>query len=430
MTFLPDSVKDSVKPMTSRVSSPKLWLSLSAISTLILFAACGKPAAQNGPMMGGMGGGVPVTTFTVQEQTVPQFQAYQGNLISRHSITLQPRVSGQISAVYVKPGDRVHVGMPLLQIDPHQQQASFSSSKADAAALKAQIKQAEDTVKSLMEQSVGLQSNVALNQKLLTRYQNLFNKGAGNHQDVEQYTNSLQKAQSDLASNKAQVQAQKSAVVTAKKTFERALAGVNEQSILLQFYKITAPISGKVGEIPIKVGNYVNTDAQLLSITDNNQLELNIGLPADRAFEIKPGLPVEILDNNQEPVVHSQISFVSPMVDPATQTILVKAIIKNASDVLKANQSVKTRVYFSQAKGITIPTGAVSHLGGQDFVFLVVQKDGKSMVKQQPIVLGNILSGNRYIVDKGLKDGDVLVDQGIQKLMDGAPVTVLPQKGQ
>jgi len=254
-------------------------------------------------------------------------------------------------------------------------------------------------------------------------------KGAGNRQDVDQYTSALQKAQSDLAANKAQIQAQKSAVVTARKTYERALAGVNQQSILLQFYRITAPIAGKVGEVPIKVGNYVDTDAQLLSITDNKQLELNIGLPADKAFDVKPGLPVELLDNMQKPVLKTALSFISPMVDSATQTILVKAIIKNPNDLLKANQSVKARVFFSQAKGIVIPTGAVSHLGGQDFVFLVHQKDGKAMVKQQPVTLGEIQAGTQYIVQKGLQDGDVIVSQGIQKLMDGAPVTVLPQKG-
>jgi len=410
------------------LSSPK-WLTFSAVSLLVFLSACGKPSAQNGPMMGGMGGGVPVETLAIHEQLVAQTQIYQANLISRHSITLQPRVSGQIASVYVKPGDQVRVGTPLLQIDAHQQMASFNSSKADSAALKAQIKQTEDTAKSLMEQSVGLQANVLLNQKLLTRYQNLYSKGAGNRQDVDQYTSALQKAQSDLAANKAQIQAQKSAVVTARKTYERALAGVNQQSILLQFYRITAPIAGKVGEVPIKVGNYVDTDAQLLSITDNKQLELNIGLPADKAFDVKPGLPVELLDNMQKPVLKTALSFISPMVDSATQTILVKAIIKNPNDLLKANQSVKARVFFSQAKGIVIPTGAVSHLGGQDFVFLVHQKDGKAMVKQQPVTLGEIQAGTQYIVQKGLQDGDVIVSQGIQKLMDGAPVTVLPQKG-
>jgi len=416
--------------MTLSVSSTKNWLPLSAVCALVFLSACGKPAGGGNPMMGmGGGGGVPVSTMTVDEQVVPQSQDFQGNLISRQSITLQPRVSGQISAVYVKPGDYVRAGAPLLQIDAHQQQASYSSSKADAAALQANIRQSQDTVKSLAEQHAGLQSAVALNQKLLTRYQHLLDKGAGNRQDVEQATNALQKAKADLASNQAQIQAQKSAVVTARKTYERALAGVNEQTVLLQFYKITAPIAGKVGEIPVKVGNYVNTDAQLLSITENSQLELNIGLPAERAFELKPGLPVEILDNNQKPVLRTKLSFISPMVDPATQTILVKAVLKNPNELLKANQSVKSRIFFSEAKGIVIPTGSVSHLGGQDFVFLVQQKDGKSFVKQQPVVLGKIQSGDQYIVEKGLHDGDVLVSQGIQKLMDGAPITVLPQKG-
>jgi multidrug efflux pump subunit AcrA (membrane-fusion protein) len=408
----------------SRTTSTFTWLGLASL--LVTLTACsghggGAPGA-------GQGGGVPVEAMTLHLSNIPQAQDYQATLISRHSVVLQPQVAGQIAEIYVKAGDHVRAGTPLLLIDPRRQQASLASSKADAAALLANIKQASDNVASLQEQRKGLESNVQVNQQQYTRYSNLFSQGAASRQVVEQYLDALNKARADLNANAAQIQAQRSAVVTAQKTYQRALAGVREQNVQLQYYRVTAPYAGIVGDIPVKVGNYVTTDTQLLSVTDNDPLELNIGLPADRAFDIRTGLPVQVLDNNGKPQVDGRLSFVSPNVNAGTQTILVKAIISNPTGLLKADQSVRARVIYSEKPGVAIPASAVSHLGGQDFAFLIVDKAGQHVVKQQPVTLGGI-QNNQYVVLQGLKDGDLIVAQGIQKLMDGVPVTILP-KGQ
>ncbi|MEB3287431.1 MAG: efflux RND transporter periplasmic adaptor subunit [Vampirovibrionales bacterium] len=407
---------------------------LKPILTLVVFAliplliaGCSKPGSAGGPGGPG-GGGVPVEALRIDSENIPQFEDYQATLISRRSVMLQPRVAGQISEIYVQAGQRVAAGAPLIQIDARQQQAALTSSQADAAAMQAAIKQAQDNVQSLVEQRIGLASSVDLNEKLVARYKNLYAKGAVSLQELDQYSNALDKAKSDLEANQAQIQAQRSAVATAKKNYERSLANTGQSSVLLQFYKITAPFAGTVGDIPVKVGTYVSTDTQLLSVTENQTLELNINLPADKAFDARSGIPVEVLDNHGEIVSRSKLAFVSPLVDPGTQTILVKAILNNPDTRLKANQSVKARVYFSNQKGFLVPTGAVSHLGGQDFVFMINKQGDKTLVKQQPVKVGALMVGTHYVVSSGLKVGDVIVATGIQKLMDGVPVTVLPQK--
>jgi RND family efflux transporter MFP subunit len=211
-----------------------------------------------------------------------------------------------------------------------------------------------------------------------------------------------------------------------KAEIEKAKFPVKEQEVQLQYYKITAPYSGIIGDIPVKTGSFVTPQSQLLNITQNNVLEINAGLPTEKIFEIKTGLPVEVLDNNGKVVATSKISFVSPVVNTDTQTVLVKASLNNPQGVFKADQSLKIRVIYNKAPGLLAPTSAISHFGGQDFVYTVSQKDKKSFVKQQPVKLGN-LQGDKYVVISGLKEGDTIVSQGIQKLMDGAPVTIMPE---
>ena len=122
----------------------------------------------------------------------------------------------------------------------------------------------------------------------------------------------------------------------------------------------------------------------------------------------------------------SKISFISPSVNTETQTILIKSILYNKSEIFKADQSVKVRVIFNQTNGILAPTSAISHMAGQDFVFLITNKGKQQFVKQQPVTLGEI-QGDKYVILSGLKSLDTIVSQGIQKLMDGMPVTAMPE---
>lgn len=399
----------------------RLIITSALICSLGMIAGCAQK-----PFMGAIppGGGVPVTSIVLESILVAQSNVYQSTLISRYSVSLQPQVAGQISDIYVKAGDRVQAGQLLMVVDKRKQEASLNSSKADAASAKASISQAKNMLLNYQAQRRALESNLALNKKMFDRYNALYAKRAVSQQDLDKYTDSYNKAKADLDANTIQIEAQKAAIASAQSNYEKAQFSIKEQETQLQYYKITAPYSGVVGDIPVKVGNYVSANTQLLSITQNDPLEVNISLPVDKVFDIKTGLPVEVLDNAGKVIGSTKISFVSPKVDTSTQTILVKAILNNPKEILKADQSVKTRVVFSKVSGILAPTGAVSHLGGQDFVFLVVKKGNQSFVKQQSVKLGEI-QGDKYVVLSGLKSGDEIVSMGIQKLMDGAPVMTL-----
>ncbi|HBG49302.1 MAG TPA: hypothetical protein DDW90_07335 [Cyanobacteria bacterium UBA9971] len=377
--------------------------------SLMMFFIVGLTGCAKPPFMGKRPP-MPVETTVLKASKVMNSEIYQANLISRYSVVLQPQVSGQVANIYVKAGEHVKTGQLLMVIDKRKQESALNSSQAASSAAKAALY-------NYQVQRKILESTFEYNKQMYERYKTLYAKNTVSKQDLEKYTDSYNKAQFDLEANAAQIEAQKAEI-------EKANFAIKEQEVQLQYYKITAPYSGIVGDIPAKIGNYVTTTTPLLSITQNDTLEINIGLPSEKVFDIKKGLPVEVLDNKNNVISDSKISFVSPVIDKDTQTILVKAIIFNPDGLLKADQSVKARVVFSDAEGITAPTGAIAHFGGQDFAYIIKIKDKKPVVKQQPVTLGNI-QGDKYVILSGLASGDKIVTQGIQKLMDGAPVTVM-----
>jgi len=382
----------------------KLAVSALAIILAGALSGCGNPG-----MRGNMPG-IPVQSEIIKNSDILNAEIYQGNLISRRSINIQPQVSGHIAQIYVKAGDRVKAGQLLIEIDKRKQESTLNSSKASYDVAVASLN-------NLQVQRKILLSAYDYNKKTYDRYKILYSQNTASKQDLDKYKDDYTKSKLDLDANDAQIKAQKAEI-------EKTGYTVKEQSVELEYYKIVAPFSGIIGDIPVKNGSYVTPQDSLLSISQNDRLELNIGLPSEKAFDIKKGLEVEVLDNNAKVVKNSTVSFVSPVVDKDTQTILVKAIIENTDELLKADQSVKTRMIYSQSQGIAIPAAATIDFGGQNFVYVVNHKEKTAFVKQTSVKLGSLQDG-KYVILQGLKQGDEVVTAGVQKLMDNAPVMII-----
>jgi RND family efflux transporter MFP subunit len=121
----------------------------------------------------------------------------------------------------------------------------------------------------------------------------------------------------------------------------------------------------------------------------------------------------------------SRVSFISPQVDNTTQSVLIKAKIANNSEKLRTSQFIRARVVWGTHQGPVVPVLAVSRVGGQYFVFVAEEKDGKLVAHQRPLRVGEMV-GNDYVVLDGIKPGDKVIVSGIQFLVDGAPV--VPQE--
>ena len=343
-----------------------------------LLACHGKDGAA-GPPKGF--GPMPAQVAKLGEKTVTEYDEYLASLTSRRSITLYPQVSGYIRAIHVKPGQKVTQGSPLIDIDPGQQSSQLKSLEANLATKKANLAYAVQNDESSRD---------------------LVKAGVLGQLDYEQRHSQRLAAETDVKAAEAQVQA---------------------QGDLLRFYSIAAPSDGVVGDVPVKIGDYVSPPTRLTSVDQDKLIEAYVYVPIDKANAIKPDTTIQLVDGGGHPICEDKPSFISPQVSVDTQTVLVKTICPNSGD-LRAAQVLKARIVWGRHPGVTIPTSAVTRQSGQYFAYVIERGPQGVVVHQRPIDVGAI-EGNDFVVTKGLEPGAEVVVTNVQKLRDGAPVMPL-----
>ncbi|OKH14479.1 efflux transporter periplasmic adaptor subunit [Fischerella major NIES-592] len=370
---------------------------------------------------------IPVKVSTVKSGTIEDSTEYIATIESRRSVALQPRIQGQVTQIFVRAGDPVKNGDPILQVDAREQQAAVSSVNAAAQAARSQVENAKATLRSLEADRQSFLADVQLRQQEYNRYASLASEGAVSQLTKEQYANQLAVAKAAFNANESKIKAQQAAVAEAEKSLQQALANTIQQKVQLQYYRVTAPFAGTVGNIPVKVGDFVNTSTQLATITQNQPLEINISVPIERASQLRNGTLVELLDAQGQTIGTSRVFFISPKANNENRMIQIKALYDNEKNLLRADEYVRARVIFSQRSGVVIPTTAVARIAGQNFVFVEqTQKspEGKTQLvaKQKRVELGNI-KGNNYQVLEGLQPGERIIVSGLLNLRDGVPIT-------
>jgi multidrug efflux pump subunit AcrA (membrane-fusion protein) len=398
-------------------------LSLIAISTgaTALLASCAT-GPQGHPAMGM--GSAPETKVRVEEvvrREINNSTSYMGTLKSRHSSVMQSRVAGIVTRIFVTPGMTVKAGAPLVEIDPEKQQAMVTSLVAATASTAADKENSIQTLKSLEALLRSKESNLVFARQQEKRYALLASEGAVAAEAAENYITARKMSEADVQSVKAQIEAQKAAIAKMERMIQQSQANRQEQEVQLKYYTLKAPFAGVVGDIPVKLGEYVNSDTKVTIVTENQPLELYVSVPAEKALRLRLGMPVQLTGSDDKVLGEAQVIFISPNVEDQTQSVLVKALYANKDGLLRSNQTVGSKVVWSKEPGLLVPTYAVAHISGQDFVF-TAQNSGKGLVARQKAVdLGEIYN-NSYLVKSGLVSGDRIVVSGVQNLTDGAAI--------
>jgi RND family efflux transporter MFP subunit len=312
-------------------------------------------------------------------QSIPDTTEYLSLLKSRHSAVINPQVEGQITRIFVKSGDLVKAGAPLLQIDPLKQEATVNSQEASRAAQEANLRYAKVS---------------------LERAQKLLDAGVISKQEFDNAQSGYDAALSQVKALDEQVKQQKAE---------------------LHYYSVTSPTDGIVGDIPVRLGDRVTVSTMLTTVDEPGALEAYIYVPADRARNLRVGLPVRLLNNTGNSAGDARITFVSPQVDTETQSVLAKAAVGNAQGKLRTAQQVRAQITWGTHEGPVIPVLAVQRINGQFFAFISVKEAKGTIARQKTLKLGDTL-GNDFAVLEGLKPGDHIIVSGMQFLQDGMSV--------
>ena len=450
-------------------------------------SAQGNGSAGGPPMMGQMPPPA-VKWQVIKPGQIQSSSVLMGSLEAPKGTEITPEVEGRVEAILVKEGQRVSAGQTLFRLDDDllqselftaqaglaQAQAELSELQAgsrpeDIAAVQARLQQVKtqladaqagaplEEIAQAQAQLVSAKATAELANERVRRFSQLREEGVVALDTYDEQVNNqrqalaeVQVAQRRLAERKkgrqsevtrltAAVEAETQAlrwlengerpekIAQAKARVAQAQAEINTLKTRLAKTRVVAPFAGVMGYIPIKLGEFVQAGDRLTSLTENQQLTLNLSVPIAQASQLQTGLPVEVLDAQGEAIARSRVSFISPDVDSEGQSVLARANFSNPSADLLNRQLVEARLIWRQFSGLTVPTAAISRLGGETFVFVAVsqpnEETGKPelVAEQRSVTLGEI-QDNRYEVKAGLQAGDKVITAGLLKIQDGTVV--------
>ena len=367
-----------------------LWL----IGLLLLggagYWAWQRPVAEPAAPAGKPGAGrpFPVQAVVVKPGDIDITLAALGTVTARNTVTVKPRVDGQLVRINFREGERVKAGEVLAEIDSRPFQAQL------------------DQVSGQLARDQALLANARLD---LERYRGLLAK------------DSIAKQQVDV--QEAQVR-QYEGVVKA----DQAL--VDSAQLQLSFTKVTAPLAGRLGLRQVDVGNMVRSSdaAGLVVITQTQPINVLFTIPSDKlspvVSRLRAGesLTVEAFERDgKAKLATGHLQTVDNQIDTATGTVKLKAEFANADDRLFPNQFVNVRLRVETRKeALLIPLAALQRGTKGSFVYVV---GPESAVSVRPVVPGPA-SGDVVAIEQGLSAGEQVVTDGLDKLREGAKVEV------
>jgi multidrug efflux system membrane fusion protein len=327
------------------------------------------------------GGPVPVTTEPVRVGPLPVEVLANGVVASESVVAVRPRVDGQIEQVHVVEGQMVRRGQPLFTLDTRLTRAVLAQQEATLARDRAQAVRAQADAQ---------------------RYQSLRGESFASQQRFEQ-------AQADAAASTATVRASEAQIAQTK--------------LNLDFANITAEIDGRLGALPIRVGNVVRAgeSTSLATVTQVDPVLVQFAVPERWMGEIKSamadGAPVVRArpDHPDAPVAEGSLVFVDSSVDTNTGTILLKARFPNPDMKLWPGQYVQVTLVTRQEEATSVP-GAAVQTGQQGRFVFVLTPEGTA--RRRPVELARTV-GERAVVRGQLAEGERVIVDGAQRVTDG-----------
>lgn len=333
---------------------------------------------QGGGRRRGAGGPTMVKTVAAAKAVLPMDVTATGWADAEDNTTIAAQEQGLVVSIDAEDGATVKEGDLIAKLDDRTAKAAVDKDNAMIVRDTATLAEAETA---------------------LTRAQDLFNQKAGTQQSLDQA---------------------RAARDTAAATVEADKATLASDQVTLEHTDIRAPFDGRLGDIALSKGAFVNAGAAIVTIAKYDPIYVKFHLQERYLRVLKKALasgPVEVStapDSTKGQVRKGEVSFYDNTVDTASGTILAKAKFENASGALWPGQSVNIVVHFNNdEQQVVVPTVAVSP--GPDGFFAFVAKDGKSHLTPVTVARAN---GGFTAIASGLSEGDHVVVEGQGQLSD------------
>ncbi len=338
---------------------------------------------------------VEVDVVRITPQNLPAPFEFIGVLSAFHRVEVRSRVEGVLLENAYQEGQLVQKGDILFQIDPQPYEAKLENSKGDLDAEQSNLWQATQTV---------------------NRLKTVFEQKAASRKDFEEAIAQEQIAQAHVNSAKARVK---------------------QAELDLSYTVIKAPITGIAGETTYSEGSLIDPSSSkfLTQIETIDPISVNFHISesdvlkqrrdVDKGLLILPpsneyNIELTLADGTVYPIM-GKLDYTSPTFRPETGTISMRATVPNPESLLRPGQFVRANLIGAhRPNAIAIPQRAV--LQGSQGMYVYLVKDGKAV--RQNVEAGPWYN-REWIIDKGLRDGDLVIVDGLDKITSNTPVTVM-----
>jgi len=331
-------------------------------------------------------------TLTVKKQDITIPLKFSARLRGKSDVTITPQASGQLMRIAVSEGQQVKKGEVLFVIDSRNAQLELEAAQANLQAALAQ----ENSAKLEFESN-----------------KNLFDKKIVSNYMLANSENAYKQAQAAVA---------------------QARAAVNRAKVELGFCTITAPVTGIIGEIPVRVGDQVSPLSELTMLSGNTTIDAEFsltealieelvqsGMTSKEKDEYIANLPdvTFVMKNGTEYPHKGRITTLTGVVNASTGSLSCKATFPNPEGHLYSGVQGTVVMPYSEADVIVIPQFSVVRLQDKAFVYKVLADSTATAVDVTMEDAGN---GKDYIIKSGLKVGDRIVATGANNVMEGQKV--------
>ncbi len=365
-----------------------LRLILCAGLSALALGGCGKKAPATPPA-------VDVSTQLVTPQAATVTEDYVAQTEAVNTVEIRPRVGGVLEKQVPIEGEHLKTGALLFVIDQQPYIAALAQAKAALAQSEAALVQS---------------------QRDLARAKSLSEIDAVSQQELDA---AVAKNEANLAS------------VDASK------AGVRTAELNLGYTTITSPIDGIMGRAQLRLGGLVTANTTLLTtLYQTDRIYINFSISEQRMLTMQRQLgrapnqdsatapPFRVfLADGSEYTERPRLNFIDPAVDQRTGTLAIRLEVDNPQHLLHAGQFARVQVAAAQlADAIVLPQRAILDLQGKNYVWVI---DAEGKAQQRDVQMGPRI-GNDWQVQQGLKSGDVVIVDGVQRLKPGTPVNATP----
>jgi RND family efflux transporter MFP subunit len=406
---------------------------LCAISLILLiFAGCSN----------GSSAGVPppmdVEVAPVQQKDVPIYGEWIGTLDGLVNADIKAEVSGYLLKQNYIEGSLVQKGQLLFEIDPRPFQASLEQAQGQLAQANGGVGQANAQLAQAQAQVVVAEANQHRAQLDEDRYIPLAKQEAITQQDLDNATQSNLAAKAQVQAAKAGVETARAQIQAANATVEAAKAAVSTAQLNLGFTRLISPIDGiaglaqqQVGALvspaggPVTAVSTVDPIKVYFTVSEQEYLDFNRRFPTQASRDAETGrLPLELILADGTVYGHTgKFFFADRQVNQNTGAIRIAGLFPNPGNILRPGQYGRVRTSTRTHLGaLLIPQRAVTELQG---AYQVAVVDAGNKIDIRTVKPGDRV-GTMWIIDEGLKPGERVVAEGVQKVGPGMTVNPRP----